>query len=490
MNKLQQLIFNEGERLIPYVTHGQGELVRHRSSYSFFRSVIGCDLELMPPKIARVSIADLGFGSGYGCSLLSSIPSSQVTGVDIEPACEVFARQYYSRPNVDYVIADLAAFVPAMPSFDYVISRGVLEHVPNGIALIKEIRYERRVMIDVPYDEQVGNEHHLITGIREESFSGLEECELFYEDIEGYIYDASCVPERPNMIMVILSAPELPKVANLFQFPIPPVESNEIEIISQRGVSGNCRQFDSPSELLTAIEAIIKETEVVIDIGCGIRPMHYFRPKIHFLVEPCPEYADILCRYYADNKGVLILRADALTALRQFSDNSVDSIFMLDVIEHMEKDDGLKVIIELERIAREQIVIFTPLGFMPQHSEPGDCDAWGLSGSSFQEHHSGWEPSDFPSTWSFYSCKEFHTTDHRGKSLDQPFGAFFAVRNFEHKASTKSLTTDVVVDTPAEIALKALSIEHQQLKAYCDYLEQSNEAILKEYHQAVGRSAK
>src|SRR5262245_42077755 len=104
MNKLEKLIYNDGERLVPYVSHDDAELVRHRSSYAFFHSVISSDLKSHPIENTPVGVADLGFGSGYGCALLSTLPGSIITGVDSGRECEIFARQYYIRSNVNYVI--------------------------------------------------------------------------------------------------------------------------------------------------------------------------------------------------------------------------------------------------------------------------------------------------------------------------------------------------------------------------------------------------
>ena len=68
-------------------------------------------------------------------------------------------------------------------------------------------------------------------------------------------------------------------------------------------------------------------------------------------------------------------------------DASVDSVFALDVIEHMEKDDGLKFLREAERVARCQVMIFTPLvvaffSFLrARNKEPSTPAkiAWGLA---------------------------------------------------------------------------------------------------------------
>jgi hypothetical protein len=463
MNELQKLIYNEGERLVPYVSHGDNELIRHRSSYAFFHAVITSDLMGIPKLGGKVSIADLGFGSGYGCAILSSIPSSEITGIDIGAECETFARKYYGRSNVNYFIKDLAKFIPEAGLFDYVVSRGVLEHVPDGLKLIKSINFQQRVMIDVPYDEAPGNEHHVLTGIKEEAFADLKDCEFFYEDLEGRIYDAGNKPENPNMIMVVISAPNLPKIGSLFRFPIEPVRDTKLEVMSGIKAVGRCHYFDTADDLLSAVVNVVRETEVVVDIGCGIVPMNYFRPKLHLMVEPWKEYSDILTYRHSGDKSVLIICTGALEALCQLADNSVDSVFLLDVIEHLEKEIGRQVIIESERVAREQIVIFTPLGFMPQHVESNQVDGWGLSGSTVQEHRSGWEPEDFSASWSFYISENFHDVDFKGERLSKPFGAFFAVRDFEAKLSQQpKKMSDIRRLLPSEVEVQKLTVEYER----------------------------
>lgn len=430
MNKLQKFIYNEGERLVPYVSHNNEELVRHRSSYSFFKDVIMNDQAIHNSDNHVVRIVDLGSGTGYGCALLSSIEHSKVLGVDIEPQCAVFAEQYYPRLNVDYHIEDLASYIPKMETFDYALSRGVLEHVPGGVKLVEKIKSSKRTMIDVPYNETPGNEHHVITGILEKDFDGLADKEIFYEDIEGNIYREDQKPLNANLIMVVISDPNLPKVSEMFEFPISKVVTDNIEKDSLINFGG--KRIELPrDEFLNVVEKAIRETEVVADIGCGIVPMNYFRPKLHFMVEPWKEYSDILAYRHALDKSVIILKNDALSALRAFGDKSVDSVFLLDVIEHIEKEVGKEIISECERVAREQIVIFTPLGFMEQHMEQGEKDGWGLSGESVQEHLSGWHPDEFDKNWSIYTCDNFHKIDCKGSELNREHGAFFAIRNFD-----------------------------------------------------------
>ncbi|MBS0290028.1 MAG: glycosyltransferase [Proteobacteria bacterium] len=438
MNRLQQLIYNEGERLVPYVSHNEEELVRHRSSYAFFYEVITKDLEIVPfRKNRKLSIIDLGFGCGFGCAILSNIPHSVITGIDIGKECKTYAQQYYFRDNVEYIIEDLIQFIPRMPSYDYAVSRGVLEHIPNGLALIDSISCHRRIMIDVPYNEKPGNQHHVLTAIREDSFSHLKNCEIFYEDIDGAIYPGHARPENANMIMAIVSHPDLPKVSTYFDFPIMPVRTNELEKI--RGIQGVASRFyyDTWQVLLKSIEQFITQSDVVLDLGCGIRPMNHFKPKLHLMVEPCLEYVDILKYRNANDKSTLIFQQDALSFLKKMASQSVDSIFMLDVIEHIEKEQGQEIIKECERVAREQIVLFTPMGYLSQHCN-NDKDAWGLTGGAFQNHLSGWSLDEFDGTWNLHVCNEFHISDVYDKEFEYPHGAFFAIKNISNKIKFKT----------------------------------------------------
>ncbi|EFK95920.1 conserved hypothetical protein, partial [sediment metagenome] len=150
--------------------------------------------------------------------------------------------------------------------------------------------------------------------------------------------------------------------------------------------------YDDAEKYLFGVAANVEATDTVLDIGAGIVPMNYFRPKLHIILEPHEEYVRILLYRHADDKSVLVLQGSAQDMMPHLTDNSIDSIFMLDLIEHLPKEDGFMVLRHAERIARRQILVFTPLGFFPQHVHDGEKDGWGLSGGALQEHRSGWFP--------------------------------------------------------------------------------------------------
>lgn len=127
--------------------------------------------------------------------------------------------------------------------------------------------------------------------------------------------------------------------------------------------------------------------DCIADIGPGIRPQPFYKAARHLCIEPHAEYADWL-----ESNGYAVIRETALVALPRLE--RVGCIFMLDVIEHMEKNEG-RAVLELARAKAHQVVVYTPLGFKEQSYQPGEKDAWGLNGSYWQTHRSGWTPGDF-----------------------------------------------------------------------------------------------
>jgi len=225
LSDLHKKLYNEGERLIPGISHDMLEVIRHKSSYDFFRSIIDDDIATDHQLSAQESltITDFGFGVGHGCYSLSRIRRSEILGLDVSEDCKSYAEENYSANNVRYRAVDLVDYVQDMPEFDYVVSRGVLEHIPNGLNLAYSTKWTKRLIFDVPYNEQSGpNEHHVLTGIIEEDFSEFENVEFFYQDLKGIIYDVKNKPESPNMIICVCSKPHMKSVGNKnFRFPFP-----------------------------------------------------------------------------------------------------------------------------------------------------------------------------------------------------------------------------------------------------------------------------
>jgi hypothetical protein len=153
-----------------------------------------------------------------------------------------------------------------------------------------------------------------------------------------------------------------------------------------------------------------------IDIGPGLRPQRLLDCPLHLLVEPYLVYAEKLVAIYPEKITVV---ADGVSFLKSVPDRSVDTVFLLDVIEHLDKDDGQILFDRAMKAARRQVVVFTPLGFMPQHfSQSVDWD--GVVHSELQNHRSGWDPSEFSNAVHIV-CEDYHRD---GGTI---YGAFYSI---------------------------------------------------------------
>lgn len=179
--------------------------------------------------------------------------------------------------------------------------------------------------------------------------------------------------------------------------------------------------------LLDAPHALVDWVPVALDIGPGIRPQTLIEPEVHICCEPFGPYAEKLQATYDRSARLVVLQATWQQAVEIVAPASVDSVFMLDIIEHLEKEEGARLLEATVRLARHQVVIFTPLGFVQQY-HPDGKDAWGMDGASWQEHKSGWMPSDFGTEWQIVASPDFITTDNLGRPLATPAGAFWAIR--------------------------------------------------------------
>lgn len=167
------------------------------------------------------------------------------------------------------------------------------------------------------------------------------------------------------------------------------------------------------SHLFDQATALLKPVDSILDIGAGIRPQTMIdcHRNRHICVEPHIEYVA-----YLQENLYPVHHLPAVVALPQLG--MFDTIFLLDVIEHMEKEEALEVIKLAKYHAKKQVVIFTPIGFYKQSYQEGDKDAWRMNGTYWQTHRSGWLPIEFPK-WEIVKDDNFHPEG----------GAFFAIWN-------------------------------------------------------------
>lgn len=238
----------------------------------------------------------------------------------------------------------------------------------------------------------------------------------------------------------------------------------------------NVTWFDKDT-LIPEARRRIEPADVVLDVGCGIRPQTYVEPKVLIGVDAHDEYLAILRERFAGTRTILI-QGRVPDCLELFPDRSVDTAFLLDFIEHLEKDDAARAIRECERIARKQVVIFTPLGFMPQVEDESGRDGWALRGGQWQMHRSGWTPEDFDGDWEILAAREFHPVDSKGQPLDPPFGAFWAFRKLASAAESERSDLPAIDVNAVGLQARELTVTKEEIR--CRRLEATLEDREKE----------
>lgn len=194
--------------------------------------------------------------------------------------------------------------------------------------------------------------------------------------------------------------------------------------------------FETPEALKAALQQRVIEVDggCILEIGPYIRPQRYVHGSVFLFIEPHLPYIEIIRgmireRYGSTPFPAIFLQTTAAVALPMFPDRSVDTVFAGDVIEHMRKEEGHDLLEQAKRVARRQVIIFTPLGYMPQVHVDGRLDKWGVEETHWEDHLCGWLPEEFGEEWEVLLCEQYHVNGYDGQDFTEPYGAFFAVHN-------------------------------------------------------------
>jgi len=159
------------------------------------------------------------------------------------------------------------------------------------------------------------------------------------------------------------------------------------------------------------LRSMLMGCRTVLDLGCGeASPLRFLKVARSVGVDGYGAAIDA-----ARLKGTHdeLYRFDVRAIRDKYPTRSFCCCVALDLIEHLPKDDGYRLIQDMERLASRRVVIFTPNGFIPQLSKDGDL----------QEHLSGWTVDEFRSLGfaviGMYGVKslrgETHNLRHRPK---------------------------------------------------------------------------
>lgn len=140
-----------------------------------------------------------------------------------------------------------------------------------------------------------------------------------------------------------------------------------------------------PSQILVklALRNALNGCETVLDIGCGTAPtMRELAVKRSVGVEGYPPFSE---QAKKENLQDELVECDVRDISKHFAPSQFDACVALDLIEHLTKEDGLKLIRSMEIVAKKRVIFFTPSGFLPQKHAAND---------DLQAHLSGWEAAE------------------------------------------------------------------------------------------------
>jgi len=180
--------------------------------------------------------------------------------------------------------------------------------------------------------------------------------------------------------------------------------------------------------LVKEIRSFFQDCATVLDVGCGNWSPVRFLQGAHLTgLDGYPPALEEARRNGTHDEYVSgdVTRISELFPARKF-----DACIALDVIEHLHKEDGWRMVDDMERLATRRVVIFTPNGFVPQKSKDGDL----------QEHLSGWTAEEMRSrgyrVLGMYGPKKWRGEYHRVKYQPQPFWVLLSMA--AHYAHTRS----------------------------------------------------
>lgn len=130
------------------------------------------------------------------------------------------------------------------------------------------------------------------------------------------------------------------------------------------------------------IRNALRECRTVLDLGCGPNSPLQRCENIQFSVgvEGYKPYLEQSMRKGIHSKYILG------NILKQcFTEESFDAVMMLEVLEHLDKGDGIKLLNTIEQWASKVIIISTPNGFLPQKV---------IDENQYQMHRSGWSTAE------------------------------------------------------------------------------------------------
>lgn len=132
------------------------------------------------------------------------------------------------------------------------------------------------------------------------------------------------------------------------------------------------------------LKRAVGNCKTLLNVGCGSNsPIKSFSKNLFSVgIDSFKPSIEKSKKKKIHNKYFLM---DVLKIDKKFKPKSFDCVLALDLIEHLKKKDGIRLIKKMEKIAKKKVIIFTPNGFLPQEEYENNIKQVHLSGWSARE---------------------------------------------------------------------------------------------------------
>lgn len=150
-------------------------------------------------------------------------------------------------------------------------------------------------------------------------------------------------------------------------------------------------KLNLPFSYMWLLRKSIGKTKTILDLGCGEGSLMQLLSKGRdWQITGIDIYKGAIETARKRNVYQKLICGDLLKTIRDNFDSKYDVVFFSQAIEHVTRNQGEKILDEIEKIAKKRIVVGTPRGFMQQPHEF-------LDDNPYQVHKSGWTIEDFTS---------------------------------------------------------------------------------------------
>jgi len=138
------------------------------------------------------------------------------------------------------------------------------------------------------------------------------------------------------------------------------------------------------ADLIAIIQSTVDKEDSILDIGCGIKTF------VKFL--RCKKLVGFdIYKDYLEEGDIL---GDVKELDKLVSESSFDVVLCFDLIEHLTKEEGFKLIKDMLKVCREKIIIFTPTEWTDNKDGVENKQYWSF-GNKYNYHQSLWTREDF-----------------------------------------------------------------------------------------------